>query len=274
MALRDFFRLIRPLNCIMASVGVLVGFIASSQGLAFGLPVLLAMVSAFLVCGAGQAVNDYFDLEVDKKKRLRKPLAIGDVKKEPVLLFSSSLFGAGIILAFFVNMQAFLLAVVFSALLFVYSWKLAQAKFIGNLVVAAGTAATIIFGATITGNYYFAAFFAASAFFANVGREITKDVEDAVSDRGIKKSLPQYFEAKDVALVVLFAYALAIASALSLWFDNSIQSLAYFFLVAGSSALFFASWMKLYSGNPQKSQQLSKAAMIVSLLAFALWVFV
>ena len=84
MNYQPYLTIIRPFNCIMAAVATLIGFSVALGGFAFTIPLMLAMVSAFLICGAGQAINDYFDREIDKKTRyfswsvnLLLPLSLG-----------------------------------------------------------------------------------------------------------------------------------------------------------------------------------------------------
>ena len=67
------FRLIRVHNALMAGVGVwLGGFLAGMEGGEWRL--ILASISATLVCGAGNAFNDFKDIEVDRINHPRRPL--------------------------------------------------------------------------------------------------------------------------------------------------------------------------------------------------------
>lgn len=271
MPFSDYARLMRPVNCFMASIGVLVGFISSASNLYFDYKLVLAMLAAFLVCAAGQAVNDYFDARIDAQKKTGKPIPTGRIKPQNALFFSLCLFALGVFFSFFVNMSAFMIAAVFSVLLFFYSWKMSKAKFVGNIVVALGTAFTVVFGAAINNEYSIAVFFAASAFFANAGREITKDIEDKKIDKGVKITLAQVFPHGVVCAVVLASYALASAVALSLWTNGAIKSSVFFALILLSSALFLAAWHFALRHDPVSSQGLSKAAMFISLIAFVAW---
>lgn len=278
MLLFELVKLMRPVNCAIASIGVLVGFIVSTNNFQTLTPsfflhsqALTAMVSVFFVCGAGQAINDFFDQKTDAKKTQKKPIPSGKIQPMQAFWFSMVLFLIGILLAFFVNILAFLLAVLASILLFVYSWKLKTAKFLGNILVALATALTLIFGATINNEYFFASFFASSAFFANLGRELTKDIEDQFSDKDQKKTLAHFFPKKTITTIVLFAYTLAGSIALSLWFSKKIQNSIFLLFMTASIALFATAWFFLFNDNPQKSQTISKTAMIISLIGFVSW---
>lgn len=260
--------LLRPLNCLIAAFAVFVGYAVSVRALQFNWQLLPAMLAAFFVCGAGQAINDYFDARIDKKKNPKKPIPSGRIKAANALVFSFALFSLGNILAFLVNETAFAIAVAFTLLLVLYSAFLGKAKFIGNWVVAAGTAFTLIFGATISGNYSAIFFLAASAMLANAVREIIKDKEDIYFDRGFKNSLPMLLERGQLLVLVsalsVAAFVLAFAPVALGIFGN----VRFVFLVFTANILFFGSvilfWQKKYS----LAQQLSKAGMLLALVGF------
>jgi len=67
MALSAYFKILRPLNCIISAVAVFIGFSVANSAVQFTIPLLMAMAAAFLICGAGQAINDYYDAKIDKK---------------------------------------------------------------------------------------------------------------------------------------------------------------------------------------------------------------
>src|SRR3989339_483334 len=185
--MKPFIEIIRPVNCLMAGIGVFVGYSVSAGAIGISPTLIIAMISAFLICGAGQAINDFFDYEIDRKKDGRAK-TIKKLGRKNVLYYSIILFLAGNSIAYFINPAAFGIALAFSILLIAYSAVMGRIKFIGNWVVASGTAATLIFGASVWGNYSLAVQFAAAALFANVAREITKDFEDLKADEGFKRS--------------------------------------------------------------------------------------
>jgi geranylgeranylglycerol-phosphate geranylgeranyltransferase len=62
-------------NCAMAGIAVLIGFIVAGGLLQLHYTVLaLAVVSAFLITGAGNAINDYYDRNADKKNAPHRPI--------------------------------------------------------------------------------------------------------------------------------------------------------------------------------------------------------
>jgi geranylgeranylglycerol-phosphate geranylgeranyltransferase len=112
------------------------------------------------------------------------------------------------------------------------------------------------------------AFFALSAFLANMGREITKDIEDLEFDKGIKTSTPMLIGKETASLLVLLFYTLGTLIAAYVWFSGMAKSFVYIALVAVSAAIFALAYWQLNTGNAAKSQRYSKGAMFIALLAY------
>lgn len=268
MGFLHYLRLIRPLNCIMAAFAVYIGYCISIGELGFEFLTAYAMISAFLICGAGQAINDYFDREIDKDKAPDKPIPSGNIKAKSALNFSLLLFFAGLVFAWSINREAAVIAIAFTALLIVYAAYLGNYKYLGNWVVAAGTAFTLIFGASVTQNYFPAAYLAIAALFANVPREITKDFEDLSADQGNKVSLPMILPHIWPKVAILVLYLAGIGTALGVYFLGIYGNNAYLWLISGASLGFLASAYLALIGRYKLSQQLSKVGMLLALLAF------
>ncbi|MBI4044341.1 MAG: geranylgeranylglycerol-phosphate geranylgeranyltransferase [Candidatus Diapherotrites archaeon] len=265
---RGFFELLRPVNCLMAAIGAMAGAFAGMNGIFPDARILLAMVCAFAICGAGQAINDYFDLSVDRKKNPLRPIPSGKVSHKAALFFSLGLFASGMLLAGLLNTQAFAIAAAFSGLLFVYSWKMKKVKILGNIVVSLATASTLLFGASVAQNYSLAVFFAASAFFASMGREITKDAEDKKPDEGEKKSIAHILAHRTISLLAALLYAVAFTAGIWPWFNGTVKGPLFALFVSIGGIVFLLSAVSLMQGNPGLAQRLSKAGMILSLAGF------
>ncbi|GEM_PF-690440 len=261
-------RHLRVLNCIIAAVGVFVGFTVASGRLDFSLNLVLGMLSAFLITGAGNLINDFFDLEVDRRAFKETPLVSGEAHPGIAFGLSMLFFLAGILIAFAINENAFALACVVSGLLIAYSSIMRDHKYIGNVVVAAGTALTLVFGAAIVGNYLWAGIFAFSAFLTNIGRELTKDLEDMDSDSGLKRTLPMIIGFEWTKRVVFVSYAGAIMVAGTAWAGKIVNGFLFVALLLLAALIFFIAWERLLEKRFGESQKYSKYAMIVALLAF------
>jgi geranylgeranylglycerol-phosphate geranylgeranyltransferase len=268
MQKKGLISLLRPLNCAIAAFAVFIGYCVSAGAIAFNQQLAFAMAAAFMVCGAGQSINDFFDNEIDKKKNPRKPIPSGAVSANQALLLSAALFLIGNFFAFFVNQQAFLIAIAFTVLLVVYSAFLGKAKFIGNWVVAAGTAFTLVFGASINGNYFTVAFLAASALLANAAREIIKDREDIDFDKGFKNSLPMTLNDEQLFLRLVSLHAIALVLAFLPLATGIFGNVQFAVLIIAANALFGIAINKFSQKDFSTAQRFSKAGMMIALIGF------
>ena len=187
-----YLEILRPKNCLMAAFAVLIGsFLVLKLDLPLvWQPVAFAMGAAFLITGAGNAINDYFDVEADRLNRPNRPIPSERVSVRGALVFSIVLFIAGILLAAFTSMLAFGIAIFNSLVLIFYSWSLQHKTFFGNFTVAYLTGSTFLFGGAAVGNIQLPLVFGLLAGLATVSGEIFKDLEDIEGDKKmfLKKS--------------------------------------------------------------------------------------
>jgi len=276
---KAYLELSRIGNTLMSGVAVLVGYFLAYGNNPFG--ALLAVVSGMFVCAGGQAINDYFDSKIDAKEKKTRPIPSGRITLEEAFRFSVALFLIGILLSYLINQMAFFIAVIMSILLIAYPLFMNRIKYLGNFVVALGTGITFIYGAIASGNGFFYAgaiinstpivvgFLAAAAFLVNLGREITKDIEDYKIDYGTKRTLPMIVGKNISKLFVIFYYALAVSAVFSASITFNLNSYFNSFAVV-SAAILFIAVIVLIKGDAKKSQKFSKVAMLTNLLAFVL----
>lgn len=288
MQLKAIFTILRPLNCLMAAFGTFIGYCISAGSLNapftglfaevcgftgecfYVLPaVWIAMAVAFLVCGGGMAVNDYFDLAVDKKLHPKKPLPSGRVPPKAALYYATALFLGGNLIAFYcLPAAAFAIALAFTILLVLYSMLLSKAKYLGNWVVASGTAFTLVFGASLIGNYAVVAWLAVAALFANLARELIKDLEDIKADTGYKKSLPMLLGAKKVNAIIFLYYLAAIIAVYVPALLLGFSSIVFVSIVSIANILFLYSFALAEGKKFARAQFFSKIAMLIALAGF------
>ncbi|MBN2067772.1 MAG: UbiA family prenyltransferase [Candidatus Diapherotrites archaeon] len=274
MQVKHFFSILRPFNCVMAAFGAFIGFSIASGQIQFNHAIGVAMLVAFLVCAGGMVINDYFDRHVDKRLHPGKPIPSGAVPAKAALAYSIILFIAGNILALaFLPISSIAIALAFTLLLVIYSAFLSRAKFLGNWVVAAGTAFTLVFGASIIGEYSVVLFFAAAALFANLSREVIKDSEDVEADKGFKKSLPMLLGHGCVCALVFIYYLIAIAAVYFPVLLFSAEKPFFLMVVSAANWLFILSLAKALERKFRKAQKISKIAMAIALVGFLAWVF-
>ncbi|MBI3004617.1 MAG: geranylgeranylglycerol-phosphate geranylgeranyltransferase [Ignavibacteriales bacterium] len=180
--LKALFELTRPLNCVIAFLSIVAASVLAGGRDASWLPILIAgLVGAFVAAGAN-AINDYFDVEIDRINRPERPIPRNAVAREDArfLWFILSFFGLG--LNVFLNRGA--LAIAFFAVisLYLYSLVLKKTVLVGNFVVALMTGMAFVYGAVVVGKPERSLVPAVFAFLINLAREIVKDVEDMEGD--------------------------------------------------------------------------------------------
>jgi geranylgeranylglycerol-phosphate geranylgeranyltransferase len=259
-----FVELMRPLNCLMAGVAAIIGLlIAGGREIE---PAALIFLAVFLVTGAGNAVNDYFDREIDAINRPKRPVPSGRVAPRSTLLWSLALFTTGCILASLVNWLCLAIAAANSVLLFIYARNLKATPLAGNLCVAYLTGSTFLFGGAVFGwpslQSNLIPFSLSSL--ATMSREIMKDEEDVAGDRkGGASTLPILVgERLSGALAAIFSLAAVVLS------YQPTFGRAYLATVAVADVfLLFAVW-KITKRDASGSQKALKLGMAVALVAF------
>ena len=136
------------------------------------------------------------------------------------------------------------------------------------MVVASGTAFTLVFGASLVGNYSVVGFLAISALFANLARELIKDLEDLEADVGFKKTLPMLLDKKVVDAIIFICYLIAIVTVYIPLVILSFGKLMFVVIVSIANFAFLYSFKQTWKRNYTKAQLVSKAAMFVALLGF------
>lgn len=272
--------MMRLRNCAMSFVSVVMGAAIINQALAFSPKVILAAFSASIVTGAGNIINDYFDYDIDKINRPKRPLPSMRIKKSDALITAIIMFSVGIGIAHWINNLCLAMAMINTAILIIYGKYSKKLYLWSNLMVAYLVASLFIYGAlaTQTGaslkekiplpNIILLAVLTVTAFFSTLAREIMKDIEDMEGD--IKKysvTIPIRLgpkKAKNMASD--FLYIAIVLSFLPFILDvGRFNRITYGILILLSNVIF------LYSlkTHPALSQRIMVVGMIMSLVAFS-----
>jgi geranylgeranylglycerol-phosphate geranylgeranyltransferase len=142
------------------------------------------VVATVLAVGAGMAINDYFDREIDRVNRPDRPIPSGAVSPREALAFSGVLFGLAVALAVTLPPLAVGIAVVNLLALVAYTELFKGLPGLGNALVGYLTGSTFLFGgAAVGGRLESVLVLFALASLATFAREVVKDVEDVAGDR-------------------------------------------------------------------------------------------
>ncbi|MBM3326193.1 MAG: geranylgeranylglycerol-phosphate geranylgeranyltransferase [Calditrichaeota bacterium] len=176
--------LTRPLNVLITlAVVIVAGIIANVNWAASSWTLTIAALSAGLVAAGGNAVNDSFDVVIDRINRPYRPIPSGKITPAAALLWGLWLMMCGAAAGFYLTLQLGLIALLVSIILVLYSLYLKSRPFWGNLSVALCGALAFIYGASAVGKMSAGLFPAIFALLVHLAREIVKDAEDEPGDR-------------------------------------------------------------------------------------------
>ena len=182
--------LVRPRNLLIAAVGVAVGGFLALGRVAFPAALLWAMASALGLGGAGNAVNDVFDLEADRINRPLRPLVTGELSREAAIAIAGVAGGFGLFAAWWVSRALFALAVLALVVMLAYSPWLKSRGIRGNLAVAVVASLPLVYGAVAAGDARAGLVPSVLAALLHLAREIVKDIEDVSGDLALGRRTP------------------------------------------------------------------------------------
>lgn len=269
--IKGYIQLTRPVNLMIAFVSIFIGGFVTGT-IQPVIKLLFACISGALVAAGANTVNDYYDLEIDRINKPKRPLPSGLVSPKQAHIFSILLFMIGIGFSLLIHHLGFLIALSSSTLLYLYSYRLKRTVLWGNLIVAFISGLAFVYGGLAVGRTHEAIIVGIFAFFYHLGREIIKDVEDVEGDKtqGIK-TLPIVYSVK-IALswatvVLVFLMGLTLVP-----YFVRIFSLLYLIVVVVGVDLFLlyvlvSMWRQPEPGNLGRLAVLMKADMLMGLLA-------
>ncbi|KAF5412177.1 MAG: geranylgeranylglycerol-phosphate geranylgeranyltransferase [Euryarchaeota archaeon] len=257
-------------NCVMAGFAAVIG--AGIVCGMTGLPIpgtLLLFSSVFLITGAGNAINDFFDADIDAINKPTRPIPSGRVNRNAALYLSLLLFGIGILLSSAIGTICLVIAIANSVLLIAYAHSLKRTVLAGNLCIGYLTGSTFLFGGALFG---FPGITRTSGLFAlavlaTVAREIAKDIEDVDGDSALELvTLPISVGIERAGHVAsIFGMIAVLLSPLPYFAGFSVW---YLIVVLFADLSFLAAILRLRQGDFAGSSKLFKAGMAIALAAF------
>ena len=269
--------IIRPFNCLMVAVAILAtvlilngisGFTAALE------KSLLGAVSAFLLCAAGNTLNDYFDLRADRKNRPNRPLPSGLLKKSHALTLSVILFASALYISTFVSAAISIITVFLSLLLVIYSVYSKKLGLLGNVIVSFIVAMVIVYGGVLANSIWISLYMAIPIFLINLSRELVKDIEDMKGDSIISKnSFPLKYGVKQAINLASIA---TILGSLALIYLYNFYGIVYVMLLLPSLYMFSGTIFRtkkitsLIAGKLSKNIKIGSAIAILALVISSL----
>ena len=264
-----FASMIRPGNCVMAAAGALLGaLVCLGEGdvSEFLDEIALSMLVVSLFTAAGNAMNDYFDREVDRTAHPERPIPRQLVRPIDALAFSAVLFAASVILGWLIGLVSLIIVVASAAVMLCYEVILKREGLAGNLAISWLTGALFLFGGAAVESLDLAWILAVLAFLATLGREIMKDIQDVEADAKERTTLPMRIGRRNAGIASSAALLSAVAlSPLPYLLD--LVSAFYLPIVVVADGIFIFSSINHFS-DPERGQKMTKLAMLVALCAF------
>lgn len=268
----EYMKLLRLWNGAIAALGLLLGVIVA-RGLddldLVLTELILGCAIVVLFVGAGNALNDFFDVETDRIAHPARPLPRGALPKKLAAYSAGIMFAVCIVLSFFLNLISFAIVVIAVLAMVAYELKLKDAGFAGNLMIALLVIGLFEFSGSTVGLAEKTIVLAVLSGLATLGREIVKDIEDMEGDVA-RRTLPKVVGAKKAAYIAIAPTVAAVALSPIPFLQDQLTWL-YLAVVAAADALFlYACFVQLKSAK--KGQKIYKWAMVVALIAFAVGV--
>lgn len=274
MSLAGYVTITRPVNSLAAGLAAIVAYLIATSTVIPETLLLFAVVA--LITAAGNVINDYFDVEIDRVNRPDRPIPSGQVSLPAARAYATTLFLAGILVCLLTNALCLAIAVFNSLLLIAYAAWLKRTPLLGNIAVSFLAAGMFLFGGALDGLPGLSRVlpFAVMTLFAMLARELVKDAEDVEGDRAngavtlpIRQGIPF------TLYLALCCAVLGVAASLSPYLRWGVWYLCGILLV---DAILLAAVLKtVRSTTPEEvkasgASTLLKAGMFVSLVVFTL----
>ncbi|MEM6337233.1 MAG: geranylgeranylglycerol-phosphate geranylgeranyltransferase [Bacteroidota bacterium] len=262
-------KLVRPVNFVLFFAGVLIGGLLYADGEPIQGDALrrlvTAMCSAALIGAGANAINDVFDIEIDRINRPNRPLPAGTVSTRTALLVWGVTSALGVAAALTLSVAHVGIAVLSVGLLYAYSAQLKRMPLWGNLAVAVTVGLAPVYGALAAGGLGLAWLASVFAFATTLIRELVKDLEDIDGDRVHgARTFPIVAGQKRTRQFALILLGLTLAGVPLPYLVFGLDGLYLLFGVLSAGALAYAAHRLT---RPAASSAAMKIAMVAGLVA-------
>ncbi|MDR0767231.1 MAG: geranylgeranylglycerol-phosphate geranylgeranyltransferase [Methanosarcinales archaeon] len=232
-------------------------------------------IMVFLATGAGNMLNDYYDIDIDRVNKPTRPLPSGRIGLKEAVYLTFVCFSVALLIAFLINPIAGMIGFINVFILIWYAKTLKRTILLGNLSIAYLTGSTFLFGASFLGTdgvIVMVPLFLL-AFLATAAREIVKDIEDIKGDAedGAVTFPIQYGEKPAIYLASAFGFLAVLLSPLP--YIMGILTVHYLYALVFVVLCFFAAIYSLSKRDYARSSKLFKISMFLALAAFIVGLF-
>lgn len=264
---RACLELTRPGNAVAAGLLTFSGAFVVGGVTEMPWAVAAAVVATIAATGGGNAINDYFDREIDAINQPGRPIPRGDISVRGALWFSLTLFAIAIAAAATLPVVAIAIAVFNFLALVAYTELFKGLPGVGNLLVGYLTGSTFLFGGAAVAEPLGAVALFGLAAIATLTREIVKDVEDIDGDRqeGLRTLPIVIGERRALTLGAGIMGGAVLASA---WpYYSGTFGVIYLAVVIPADGVMIWATLRAFS-DPAESQRWIKRGMLLAAMAF------
>jgi UbiA prenyltransferase family len=146
--LRQYLTLFRLPNVFTAPSNILAGYYAVVEPAnASGLHLGILIICSILLYLSGIVLNDYFDIEVDRRERPLRPLPAGTVSKRKVLLIGIVFIIAANFISLLVSTSTLIIAAILSGTIVSYDYRMKYSVY-GPGMMGAARALNVMLGSS------------------------------------------------------------------------------------------------------------------------------
>lgn len=282
--LGGYVSLMRPKNLVLASATVPLGAYFALMGSSNAFPFLaVALHTLAVLCftGAGNAMNDIKDAEIDAIAHPQRPIPSGQVNldgagKFTAVLWCISVFAhiGGLLVVepdVDVYLPTVLIYIVAVILMVTYDHGPATKNkgLVGNIIISILVGAVILYGAAGVGGFTdpLVWWIFGVVFFTNLAREMVKDCMDMEADTGSRQTLPMTYGKEKVRMA---AYVLLMGALVCLYMPFWKGPFAFGQLALQTPAILALITLNgpLYKGQDALVAGRIRLAMLLGLLSF------
>jgi geranylgeranylglycerol-phosphate geranylgeranyltransferase len=209
-----FLRLTRVEHSIMLVIAVLAAELISGP-VTLGVAFAASLVTPILVSMGSFAINDYFDADTDRANGFKdRPIVSGVISKKEAFNWAVALLVIGALVSALINVYALVIAVIFAALAFMYSYRLKDTLMVGNVYIAFSMVIPFIYGDFVVSKLLNIpiVLISMTIFLSGLAREVHGMIRDREGDSKVRKSknLLHYMSPRGAGIASLALYLEAI----------------------------------------------------------------
>jgi geranylgeranylglycerol-phosphate geranylgeranyltransferase len=279
--LKAFMKLTRIEHSLMLVLAVVAAELISGR-VTIGIAFAASLITPILVSMGSFAINDYFDAETDRANGFRdRPIVSGAISKHEAYRWAVGLLVVGALVSALINIPAFVIAVVFAALAYLYSYRLKDMLLVGNVYIAFSMVIPFIYGDFVVSRSLSIVVVLVSVviFLSGLAREVHGMIRDREGDSKVRKSknVLHYMTPGASGLISLVLYLEAVFISIYMFvyhYPPFYHNLVYIvpIAIADLILLYVALGEVLIGGNKKSfhslSRNLSLAAMGIALIAY------